>query len=227
MTWFIHVLRARQLRRRGHDRSEVLARAIARLSRSRAPGAHSLLWTDAIYGWGNEKWAAEEQYLAEVVRSVERTRGSILECGSGLTTLMMGAVATRTGVRLHSLEHDAEWHARVDGAIRDFGLTNATVHFAPLRDFGEYDWYDAPLPSLPDDISLVICDGPPASTRGGRSGMMPTMRDRLTPGCVILLDDLIRPAEQALVEQWMHEFGASAKRRESNRGFARVEMPGS
>ncbi|HXT48502.1 MAG TPA: hypothetical protein VN717_07655, partial [Gemmatimonadaceae bacterium] len=83
MISYVHSLRARQLRRRGDPRAKLLARTIARLSRARAPGAYSTLWTDAIYGWGNEKWSAEEPYLAEVVRFAERTVGPILECGSG------------------------------------------------------------------------------------------------------------------------------------------------
>lgn len=226
MSSLVNTLRARQLRKRGYDRADTLARVVARLTRSRVPRAFSTLWTDAIFGWGNEKWAAEEQYLAAVVRSAERTRGSILECGSGLTTLLMGAVATRTGVRLHSLEHTADWHDRVTRSIRDFGMRNVAVHLAPLRDFGEYDWYDAPLSVLPNDFALVVCDGPPASTRGGRSGMMPMMSGKLAPECEILLDDLVRPAEQELVQRWIHDYGARATLRVNSRGFARVVLPG-
>ena len=92
---------------------ERLERAIARLRRRRAPGSHSMLWTDAIYGWDNARWSAEERYLAEVVRAAEQTTGSILECGSGLTTLLMAPVAARTGVQIHALENNPAWHARV------------------------------------------------------------------------------------------------------------------
>jgi len=114
----------------------MLDRVMSRLSRRPAPRTPSVIWTDAIFGWGNERWSAEARYLREVVRSAEKTRGPILECGSGLTTIMIGAIASRRGIHLHALEHQAEWHARVTEAIRRFGLTNVTVHLAPLRDFG-------------------------------------------------------------------------------------------
>lgn len=218
-------MRARQLRRRKHDRADVLTRAIARLRRSRAPTRYSWLWTDAIYGWGNEEWSAEEPYLAEVVRSAERTSGSILECGSGLTTLLVGTVAMRRGIRLHSLEHNADWHERISRSLHDEGITGATVHLTPLRNFGDYEWYESPLSPLPDQFSLIVCDGPPASTRGGRIGVMPQMGDSFSAGCVILLDDLIRPAEQDLVQRWIREYGATAKLKSGGRRYARVELP--
>ena len=197
---FLYDFRSRQLRRSRPDPNEVLARAIKRLVRSPAPSNYSTLWTDAIYGWGNAKWSAEELYLAEVVRSAETATSSILECGSGLTTLLVGAVAARRGIQLHSLENNVEWHERVSKAIRDFGITNVTVHLAPMREYESYDWYDAPLQSLPNNFSYVVCDGPPASTRGGRSGVLPTMRGKFAPACTILLDDANSPGERQLVE---------------------------
>lgn len=218
--------RSRQLRRNQYDRPTVLARAIRRLVRSRAPSKYSTLWTDAIYGWGNEKWSAEERYLAEVVRAAEAATGSILECGSGLTTLLVGAVASRRGNQLHSLEHNPEWHTRVSQAIREFGLTNVNVHLAPLRAHDSYDWYDAPLQLLPNDFSHVVCDGPPASTRGGRSGVLPTMHGKLASACTVLLDDVSRPSERELVESWVRDFHASYELKPSDRGFARVVVHG-
>jgi hypothetical protein len=226
MSSMLQSIRARMLRRYGYDRNEVLAGSMMRMSGSHAPTHFSTLWTDAIFGWGNERFAAEERYLSEVVHAAERTSGSILECGSGLTTLLMGTVATRRGIQLHALEHNADWHARVSRAIRDFGLTNVTVHLAPLREFGAYDWYDAPLRSLPSEFSLVICDGPPGFTRGGRSGMLPRMREKLAPTFSILLDDTNRPAERQLVQDWSRELGASPNVHTGGRGFARVDVHG-
>ena len=124
----MHVMRARQLRRHDFDRAELLRRAVKRLVRGRAPSVYSTLWTDAVFGWGNEKWSADEMYLAEVVRSAEKTNGSILECGSGLTTVLMSAVAARRGLHLHALEHNEGWHARVRQAVREMGGTTTTVH---------------------------------------------------------------------------------------------------
>lgn len=220
----LHVLRSRQLRRYDFDRSKVLRRVVNRLVRGRAPSKYSTLWTDAVYGWGNEKWSADELYLAEVVRSAELAKGSILECGSGLTTVLMSAVAARRGLQLHALEHNETWHARVRQTILDMGGTTTSVHLATLSNFGDYDWYDAPLDRLPSDFTLVVCDGPPGSTRGGRSGMLPRMREKLAPHCTILLDDVSRPAERELALGWSRESGTVPLMRESKHGFARVAL---
>jgi hypothetical protein len=210
------------LRRYSYDRSEMLERAVNRLTRAHAPRTFSVLWTDAIFGWGNERWTAEAPYLSEVIRSAEKCRSSILECGSGLTTLMMGAIATRRGIQLHSLEHDEDWHARITEAVSDFGLTNVTVHFAPLRDFGSFDWYDVSLDALPNDFSLIVCDGPPGVTRGGRSGMLPIMRTKLAKTFSILIDDTNRDGEGQLARQWETELSAACGRHARGRGFARL-----
>ena len=52
--------------------------------------------------WGNEAWSADATYVGEVISRVEECSGSVLECGSGLTTLV-AALAGREA-RCHSLE---------------------------------------------------------------------------------------------------------------------------
>jgi hypothetical protein len=221
---FLQALRVRQLNRFQYDRGAVLSRVVRQLARRGAPSTHSTLWTDAIYGWGN-RWAADEPYLAEVVRSAQRSTGPILECGSGLTTLLIGVVAARSGIELHSLEHDAAWHVRVSEAIRLYDTgRSTTVHLAPLRDFGDYDWYDAPVERMPRDFSLVVCDGPPEATRGGRSGMLPQMRKSLAPGCSMLLHDTNRTAERELILRWGRECGHTPEISKSKLGFARLAL---
>jgi hypothetical protein len=92
------------------------------------------------------------------------------------------------------------------------GLDSAVVLGAnPLRDYGEFAWYDPRLASMPRAFGLVVCDGPPASTRGGRYGLVPIMKERLQPGCVILLDDAGREQELAIAERWKNELGATLR----------------
>jgi Methyltransferase domain len=150
--------------------------------------------------WGNEGFAAKTEYVAEVVTQVLTTRGPILECGSGLTTLLVAALACRRGVQAWSLEHDAAWRRKVVRAVKKIS-TAITVVDAPLRDYGTFEWY-APSVPLPSDFRLVICDGPPATTIGGRSGLVPIMGDALAPDATIVLDDVTRLDEQAAMAQW-------------------------
>ena len=65
--------------------------------------------------------------------------------------------------------------------------------------------------SMPDKFGLVICDGPPGNTIGGRYGLIPVMRTRLSKGTLILLDDASRPDEQNIAERWRQELNAIAE----------------
>jgi hypothetical protein len=81
---------------------------------------------------------------------------------------------------------------------------------APLSDYGEFAWYGSPeLESMPNNFSLVIADGPPENTKGGRYGLLPVMHAQLAPGAVILLDDAERVSEQTVLNQWQAQYNFS------------------
>jgi hypothetical protein len=58
---------------------------------------------------------------------------------------------------------------------------------------------------MPPAFQLVICDGPPGETPGGRYGLWPVLGQRLAPGAVILLDDADRPGEEEVLRRWSTE----------------------
>src|SRR2546429_1908774 len=152
--------------------------------------------------WDNEGFTADIDYLAEVARYAAHTPGPVLECGSGLTTLLLGALAGRRGVEVWALEHDPQWRRRVAAALRDHVAGQVYLWLSPLSDYGAFAWYAAPLPLMPEQFRIVVCDGPPDGTRGGRVGLLAVMGDRLAPGAVILLDDASRESEQDVVRRW-------------------------
>ena len=217
-------IRRTLLNRLHANRSRMLQRSISRMkSRSMGSRLPFLSLTDAIYGWGNEGWSADEDYLARLVSEAEATTGRIVECGSGLSTLLLATVAARTGVEVHALEHNEEWRQRVVAALAENGLPHVTVHAAPLTNYGEFDWYSIPE-ELPNGVSLVVCDGPPAATLGGRYGMLPVLRSRFATDCTILLDDAGRAPEIAILDRWQAEAGATSERHQTRKGFARVTI---
>ena len=131
-------------------------------------------------GWDNQGWDAKLDYMEEILRRALETKGPVLECGSGLTTLLLGQLAGRRGVETWSLEHNAEWHGRVSSARARHRVQGVHLCFAPLRDYQEFNWYDPPLAEMPERFSLVICDGPP-DTRGGLRGLcVRRFSDRIT-----------------------------------------------
>jgi len=176
---------------------------IARLPLGQPPSREML--SALMVAWGNPEYAAKLDYLEEVAARAATTAGPILECGSGITTIVMGLMAGRRGVAVWSLEHWPDWHKRVTDVIRHNRIQGVEVCFSPIRKFDGFSWYDAPLAKLPRRFSLIICDGPPGDTLGGRCGINTVMRERLVPGTLILLDDAHRPSEQEVVDRWSSE----------------------
>lgn len=158
---------------------------------------------DLILGWNSLNWSARDEYLWSCIyHSLLNTKYPILECGSGLTTIIAGIIAAQTGNTVWSLEHSEEWGARVQKVLKDFRIDSDHLYVKPLKNYGSYHWYDPPLRAMPAKFGLVICDGPPGSTIGGRSGLVPVMRKKLKKGTLILLDDANRPGEQIISEEW-------------------------
>lgn len=177
-----------------------------------------------VYGWGNEGWSAELDYLRFMVKMVASLgKQEVLECGSGLSTLLLAAAAARYGGHITSLEHSPGWAERIRTELCKYGLAqHATPRVAPLRSYGSYTWYDVPERMGP--FAGVVCDGPPSTTPGGRYGLIPVMSDRLAPGCRILLDDVARVDEQNILIRWRDEFKATYRMFGVGKPFAELTL---
>lgn len=205
-------------------RDRKFRRALQRISKL-PPGEvpNRELLTALQIGWGNESFAASYDYLEEVINRASTTTGPILECGSGLTSILLGLVAGRRGVKIWSLEHTPEWHARLDMILRRHNIPGVNLCLAPLREYGEFSWYDPPLNALPNNFSLVVCDGPPGNTPGGRYGLLPLLRTHLRTHVLILLDDANRSGEAETLSRWIAEDRVNVSLREAPTGaFALV-----
>jgi len=196
-------------------------RRLVRLPVGEVPNRQLLI--DLHAGWGNEGFAARTDYLEEVANRAVATSGAILECGSGLTTILLGWLAGRRGIETWSLEHMPEWHAQIVQILRRHSIPKANVCLAPLRDYGDFWWYDPPLERLPDTFKLIICDGPPGTIRGNRYGLLPVLGERLHAESLILLDDADRPSEVEVLRRWTAEAKMAVELRDVPKGtFALV-----
>lgn len=158
--------------------------------------------------WGNAAWSPSPQFLTMAMDQAVRVGGPILECGSGLSTLILASAlefGRRRRTLLWSLEHLDAWGDRVSWWAWRYGLHSVNVFVDPLRDYGDFTWYDDRLPDR-RPIDLVLCDGPPSGVPGGRFGLLPVMRTKLAAGCTILLDDLVRLDEQVIMARWAKEY---------------------
>src|SRR5215212_2094300 len=166
--------------------------------------------------WGDDGFRATGGYLEEVARFAMEARGPVLEIGSGLTTLILGALVGRRGLPVWTLEHHPDYFRYTDDVVKRLDLPNVHLTLAPLRDYGEFCWYDPPLDALPRDFSLVIADGPPGDVKGGRFGLLPILRSHFAPGVIVLLDDAERAREKAVLEKWQSEYGLSLQSHSRN-----------
>lgn len=180
---------------------------LASVPPSEAPPSDVL--TELGRGWGDDGFRAGRGYLEEVADWAVKAQGPVLEIGSGLTTLLLGTLVGRRGLPVWTLEHHPEFFHNTEAKLKRYNLTNVHLTLAPLRDYGDFSWYDPPLDALPRDFSLVIADGPPGNVKGGRFGLLPLLRSHFAPGAVILLDDAQRPEEQVVLQRWAAEYGLS------------------
>jgi hypothetical protein len=170
------------------------------------------LFEQLVYGWGNEAWSASAPFLAAIFEWLPRTSGPIVECGSGISTFVLASAAAISGRRVHTFEHNSEWAERI---VRELPATlrpSVEMILAPIRSYGDFDWYSLDSITPPSGVGFVVCDGPPGTTRGGRYGLSPMLGPFLKRGCVVLLDDTQRPQEGEIVGRWCSELSASVMR---------------
>lgn len=211
---------------RDQHRRSVLTRSLNRIRGASDPAALVReIAPDLVYGWSNEGYSALDEYLVALMSAALTVKGPILECGSGLSTLLLGLAAERTGNRVWSLEHNPQWAAQLNSTLARHGIESVEVVQRPLVPFGSFAWYGVDKAQMPKDFGLVICDGPPGDTNGGRYGLLPQMRDHLQPGCVILADDAQRDEELAMVKRWSTELGAPYEIVGTDKPFARLIVP--
>lgn len=153
-----------------------------------------------VYAWGNQGFSAQINYIDTSIRKTFDTDGLIFECGSGLSTVLIGIIAQKQGRKMVSFEHIPFWAERVQTELDRFHLKNQLI-VRPLKDYGDFAWYDNSGLSF-DSIGMCICDAPPGDTKGGRRGFMNLYHNQMQPGSIILVDDTVREDERNMIQDW-------------------------
>lgn len=176
----------------------------------------------------NHNWSAAPDFLQLIVdHTLNRRPETIVECGSGLSTLMLARCCQLNGQgRIYSLENGAEFAAGARAEIARYQLTShAEVIDAALAQYTlsgrDYQWYG--LAGLPEHgIDMLVIDGPPGFIqRHARYPALPLLRERLARTCWVFLDDAARPDEREIVAWWTAMFPEAQMRFVNNeRGCA-------
>ncbi len=162
-------------------------------------------------------WALTGDSAALLAReALVRQPETILELGSGVSTLVLGQILKRNGRgRLLSVDHDPMWANQTRSYVAYLGLQDiVSVVDAPLKSLKagnqSIEWYDIPKGSLDDlgSIDLLLVDGPPQAKNNpaqARYPAFPMLRERLSPHALIFVDDVNRETESRMIEKWKAE----------------------
>ena len=160
--------------------------------------------------WGNDSFTADIGFLDEMVQRMLTARGPFLDCGSGLSTVILGALATGSAASVWSLEQDEQWYREMHAWLKVLTLDNVQLLLAPLSVSGNATWYSFEDHRFPSAFSLVVCDGPSVRRsqwpdevfRSWRAGVVPELRRRGVSFETVILDDATDKRCAALIDAW-------------------------
>jgi len=157
---------------------------------------------DALPNLGS--WKADKFFLWRIVETIEKLRPrEVVELGCGASSLVLARALERNGGgRLTSFDQHDGFVASTAEWLGGYGLT-PTMRHAPLTEdkssWGSV-WYD--LSAVPQEIDLLVIDGPPWTLNPFVRGRAETLFDRIVPGGMVLLDDAARPGERVVASRW-------------------------
>lgn len=165
------------------------------------------------------EWAISPDFGLLLARLIDDTKPRVIvEFGGGSSTLVCAYRAAQyPDCHIYSYDHDASFAKLTRKQLKEHGLISyVDVRHAPLSstpfldtDGNTIAWYGEaqgePL-DLPDRIDMVVVDGPPSHLDPwARYPSLPALYDRLSPGCVFVLDDADRSEEHRVVARWLKE----------------------
>lgn len=155
-------------------------------------------------------WKADTYFLHRIVDCIEELRpAQVVELGSGASSLVIAkGLELHGGGQLASYDQHPEFLAQMPAWLGEHGLT-ADFRHAPLtaRDprWPGGLWYE--LSHIPQQIDLLVIDGPPWTVHPYVRGMAERLFSRLSPGAIVLLDDAARPGERMVARRWRRDWG--------------------
>jgi len=172
--------------------------AVSGVKGSLAPAA--ALINETLLARSQDEVAANYGLLYILFRLAEEFPGLAgLELGAGQSSLLLDALA-RAGrlASITTLEHDADWAARIGGRIAHDVLV---APLQPARLHGvDTQVYDV---ALGRRFDLVVVDGPVGAPHHSRWGALAVLDRHLADEFVVVFDDAERPGERQTIERFL------------------------
>jgi predicted O-methyltransferase YrrM len=160
---------------------------------------------DALPNLGS--WKADAGLLTLLVDHIFTAAPKlVVEFGTGASTLVIARALERAGGgRLISFEQHEDFVDATRSWLAEFNL-EVDLRAVPLRpspDGWPGLWYDHGR--LPDDIDMMLIDGPPWTIHPLTRGAGASLFDNIAAGGTIFLDDAARPGERLIARRWRKE----------------------
>lgn len=161
--------------------------------------------SDALPNLGS--WKADTNFLWHIVDAIEQMRpAQVVELGCGASTFVVARALQKFGAgRLVSYDQHGAFVSATQSWISENGMSAEIRHTplgpAPIGWPGH--WYQ--LKDLPNEIDLLIVDGPPWAIHPHVRGAAASLFPRIRPGGRVLLDDAARPGERVIARRWRME----------------------
>lgn len=143
----------------------------------------------------NAKAALPGKQLFEAYWMGRTAQGDILECGSGLSTLVLGEALKGTEFYVWALENDLEWWKVTSRWLQRYEIGNVNLVYAPIvPDDKNGDWYGYDYAPLPPAFDGVLIDGPWRQT-AEREGVFKHLGERIAHARTWIVDDCGDPVQ--------------------------------
>lgn len=153
-------------------------------------------------------WAMDDQTIAYLWKELQRRKPrTILECGAGVSTLVLAAYAASQPdreVHVVSVEQSEDVRRATAVQLRSRGIgERVNVLHVPLNEAGSYDLQPDELlkATVGRPFDCVVIDGP-AGPSGCRTPILPAVTSMCAPGARWFLDDALRGSEINTLASW-------------------------
>ncbi|WP_303925018.1 class I SAM-dependent methyltransferase, partial [Draconibacterium sediminis] len=162
----------------------------------------------------HKPWAVLPDFIYNLLELIKENKpATIVECGSGLSTLVGGYLAKNKIIKQFiSVEHDKQFHEATLADLKEYGLEKyVTLVHTPLKsiyiDGEEWLWYDTDIIETKiNEIDILLVDGPPGQLqKNSRYPAIPLLKKYFNNNTRIILDDSHRSDEQEIINKWLVE----------------------
>jgi hypothetical protein len=149
----------------------------------------------------------EEAFSAVCADAGQLSPRTIVEFGSGVSSVRLALAFPAAEV--FSIDDSTQFGGATQTLAERHGLTEQVhVSIRPLT----WQWHRGALYQsyaagpFPDQIDVVVIDGPPSSTQRGREACLHHVVGALRAGGRVYLDDYGRAGERQIVKNWLTAF---------------------